>query len=275
MDIDGIVDYIRERQNEDGGYSFCRGAESNAEDTYYAIEILRMLEVKPRNMDKTVAFLQGLQYQDGRFDSVKVAYYVTTTLTCLGSKPLKPISKVVRFSEGMIEKWESADVYIEAVSEIENLYLAVEILKTFNSLKNSEDVQKHVLRLQNNDGSFGSERFSRIASTFYALKTLILLGYNVKTLCDVLRWIRRCEVPSGGFVSSPEESSTHMEDTYFGVKALKVLNEIPRYPQKTLKFVAWFQNPNGGFRRSIFLGISDFESTYQAVSVLKTLLTLF
>jgi hypothetical protein len=89
-----------------------------------------------------------------------------------------------------------------------------------------------------------------------------------------LVWVRKCEVPTGGFVSSPELFSTYMEDTYYGVKALEVLEERPTYSEETLKFISKFQNPNGGFRRSIFLGISDFESTYQALSSIKSILNM-
>jgi len=54
---------------------------SNAQDTYYALRILAMLEVKPRNVERTVGFLQGLQREDGNFDSVKVAFYVIMSLS--------------------------------------------------------------------------------------------------------------------------------------------------------------------------------------------------
>ena len=38
-----IVDYVVNRQNDDGGYTFCQGAESSAQDTYYGLAILRAL----------------------------------------------------------------------------------------------------------------------------------------------------------------------------------------------------------------------------------------
>jgi hypothetical protein len=109
------------------------------------------------------------------------------------------------------------------------------------------------------------------------LKTLKILDYDVRIPRNVSYWIRRCEVPSGGFIAEPGLSSTYMvmEDIYYGVKALEVLNEKCRYPKETLEVIVKFQNPNGGFRRSIFLGISDFESTYQAVSTIKTIIAQF
>ncbi|MEM2876374.1 MAG: prenyltransferase/squalene oxidase repeat-containing protein, partial [Candidatus Bathyarchaeia archaeon] len=138
----------------------------------------------------------------------------------------------------------------------------------------SNRVISEILSLENVDGSFGKAGYSKIASTYYSLSTLSMLGYDLNRFGNTLNWIRRCEVPSGGFVGSTESSSTYivMEDIYFGLKTLEILHENCRYPNETLTVIAKFQNPNGGFRRSIFLGISDFESTYQALSCIKTIL---
>lgn len=57
IDVETTVDYIFKRQNSDGGYTFSRGTESSAQDTFYAINVLNMLDVKPKNVKKTVAFL--------------------------------------------------------------------------------------------------------------------------------------------------------------------------------------------------------------------------
>jgi len=258
----------------DGGYTFCQGAESNAQDTYYAIETLRLLGVQPRNVNRIITFMQSLQHADGGFDSVKVAYYVTRVLSRLGAELTKPIGSFVESLGSLIDKFNNKEVYVEASSEFETLYYTVELLKNYGSIGNVVHLQEYLFEMQNSDGSFGDKRFSRIASTFYALKILKILGRDVRRLHSVLGWIRQCEVPSGGFIAEPKTSQTLMVlgDTYYGVMALKVLNERCRYPEETLELIAEFQNPNGGFRRSIFLGISDFESTYQAVSVIKELL---
>jgi hypothetical protein len=128
--------------------------------------------------------------------------------------------------------------------------------------------------MQNDDGSFGDKRFSGIASTFYALGILKLMGYGVKSLTNTLSWIRKHEVVNGGFTADPDFFSPFMimEDTYFGVVSLEALGETLRFPQATLRLITKFQNSNGGFRRSIFLGISEFESTYQALSCIESIL---
>ena len=271
VDTNGVVDYVFERQNEDGGYTFCRGTASNAQDTYYALGILEMLGVKPKNTERTTGFLQGLQHEDGGFVSVKVAFYVIKSLSQLGSRPIKPVYPLMCFFGIILRGLEHPSTYVEVVSEYENLQLAVDLVHSLNFRVDEKKTAGQILSLQNSDGSFGISRHSRIASTYHALKILKILNHDDKTPRETLGWIRRCELPSGGFVSSPDASTGYLEETYYGVKALEVLGETLSHPKETLKYVARFQNPNGGFRRSQFLGISDLESTFHALSCIKTI----
>jgi hypothetical protein len=273
INTNSVVDYIFKRQNEDGGYTFCRGTASNAQDTYYALKILEILNVKSCNTERTVLFLQGLQHEDGGFDSVKAAFYVIQSLSQLGSSPTRPTNPLIHSFEVILRGLEHPSTYVEIVSEIENLHLAVELLRNLNFPIDAEKVTKQISNLRNSDRSFGSRRHSRIASTYHALEILRVLNHDNESLKETLRWIRRCEVPSGGLVSSPDVATSYLEDTYFGVKTLEILNERLRYPQETLKYIVKFQNPNGGFRRSVFLGISDLESTYQAISCIKAIIS--
>jgi len=273
IDLDAIVDYIVERQNPDGGYTFCRWTESNAQDTFYALNILDILGVQPRNIEKTINFLKSLQHADGHFDSVRVAYYVVKSLLKFNEISLKPLAGLVEYLPSLIEGIESQFVDVETLSEVESIYMLIDLCSEMDIGFDSKRVIKAILKTKNNDGSFGSAKRSRLASTFYALGTLKILGYDINGLTDTLKWIRRCEYAGGGFTHTPEAAPTYLEDTYFGIKSLEILNEKVGYPKETLMFVARFQNPNGGFRRSIFLGISDFESTYQALSSIKVLLS--
>ena len=268
------IDYIYERQNEDGGYTFCRQTSSSAQDTFYAIEVQTILGIKPRNVEKTVEFLKSLQHQDGSFDSVKVAYYVFKTLEHFGYSLVKPTDWLEQTSEILINGLKNLHVYIDVLSEIENAHLAVELLDNFNLAIDSKFTFEQVSKLQNGDGSFGSSKNSKISSTYHALSILKILNhYDTEVTLKTLNWIRKCEVPEGGFVGEPEYLNTvFMDEIYFGTQTLSVLEENLKYPQETLHSIHKFQNSNGGFRRSIFLGISEFESMYQAMSTIQTIL---
>jgi len=58
--VEGVTKYVLNGQNSDGGYTFCPGAESNAQDTYYGLAILKMLNCPFPNVEKTVEWLQNL-----------------------------------------------------------------------------------------------------------------------------------------------------------------------------------------------------------------------
>jgi hypothetical protein len=275
INVKGVIRYIMDRQNSDGGYTFCQGTDSSAEDTYYAIEILKALNVEPKFKERTIQFLKGLQNSDGSFDSVKVAYYVTKALINLGSKPKKDPNQYIMSLQNSYGGFGSIEVDVEASSEIETTYLSIEILKLLNNpIESKEKIIKFILSLKNSDGSFGGRGYSKLASTWHALATLKLLGYNVFHLHETLKWIKGCEASNGGFVRNPNSLDNYIliDSIYYGVKSLEIFNEACKYPFQTVSLISKFQNRNGGFRKSIFLGISTFEDTYYAVFSLQTIL---
>jgi hypothetical protein len=272
--IQGVLQYIQMRQNEDGGYSFARGAESSAADTYYGIQILKMLGAEPKNVTKTIDFMKGLQHEDGSFDSINVAYYVAKTLDELGAKPQKPFKHFILSLQSAHGGFGVLEADLESPSELEVTYLSLELLRLVEHNLSFEKTKDLILTRQNYDGSFGKYGYSRLGATYHALASLSLLGFDVRTLRRTEEWVRQCEIPSGGFRTAPESHDPYfiMDDIYFGVKCLDVLGKNCRFPSQTLDLAAKFQNENGGFRRSVFLGISTFESTYHAISACSIIL---
>ena len=262
------------RQNEDGGYSFARGAESSAADTYYAIQVLKMLGAEPGNAAKTINFMKSLQREDGGFDSVNVAYYVAETLDELGAKLQRPLKNFVLSLQTARGGFGVLEADIESPSELEATYLSLALLRLVEHNLSFAKTRNVILTCHNLDGSFGRSGYSRLGATYHALASLSLLGFDVSTLRQTEEWVRSCEIPSGGFKTNPESHDPYfiMDDIYFGVKCLDVLGKNYRFPSQTLDLIARFQNENGGFRRSIFLGISTFESTYHAISTCSTIL---
>jgi len=231
------------------------------------------LGTEPIHRNRTIDFLKRMQHDDGSYDSIKIAYYATKSLNELGSNPEKDVTKFVRSLLRPSGGFGSLDVNIEASSEIETTYIALELLTLLNSPLQSDPTIRFILGLKNPDGSFGGRGYSRLASTYYALATLQRLGFNVSSLGDTLGWVRGCENPTGGFARSPNTHDPYLviDDVYYGVRALEALGEVSRYSLQNLQLIGRFQNGNGGFRRSIFLGISTFEATYYALSSLQTL----
>ena len=272
IEVEKIARYVKDRQNQDGGYTFAQWTESSAQDTYFALAILQMLGTIPDHREETIEFLQGLQSPDGSFDSINVAYYCVSSLSSLGAIPLHSVSDFASSLRRSHGGFGNLDVDMETSSEFETTHLVLSILKLSDEV-DSGPVTDFILGHMNPDGTFGSgSGYSSLASVHFAIASLALLGYNVGSLNRTVRWLQNCELSRGGFTNDPRDTSyLVLEDTYHGLNSLHHLGVRPAFPQSTAELVKRFQNGNGGFRRSIFMGLSTFESTFHALSCLELL----
>ena len=258
-----IEDYVVKRQNDDGGYAFAQGLDSNAQDTYYGLAILDLLKVPFPRVKKTIKWLH-----DFAPDSHYSHYYVAKSLRLCGEKPhrsLKDFLLSLQISRG---EFGMADAYVEVASEFQLISMIIELANMVNVEINHEKAISWLLSYKNRDGGFGAHGHSNLNSTYHAVASLFNLGYLVKSLKETLEYVRSCEKPSGGFTVVPRSSIPYMEHIYYGVSTLELLGEYARYPEKTVELVLRCQNSNGGFARSD-LGISTFEDTFYAVTVLR------
>jgi hypothetical protein len=271
IQVSPIISYIRNRQDKDGGYTFAQWTESSAEDTYYAIRILEMLKTLPLRVTDTVQFLRELQHSDGSYDSIKVAYYCTTALSAFGSAPRFDVRNYVNSLAGMHGIFGNLNVNIETSSEFETTYFTLRLLKHLDKT-GSDNTIKFILGRLNDYGSFGRSGYSKLAALHFALASLKLMNHDIQSLDSTLRWIRYCELPTGGFTTEPRDTSyLVIDELYHGLNALRCFKTDSLYAPAHLQLLSRFQNGNGGFRRSIFLGISNFESTFYAVTCLRLL----
>jgi len=260
-----IADYVINRQNEDGGYTFCQGAESNAQDTYYGLSILNLLRQSFPNAEKTVEFLKA-----SRMDSIYSTYYVAKASRLLGDRRNRVFEARLKSILESKQYFGSTDVFSEVSSEFTTTFMALELANEFELNVETGEVARWLLCFRNQDGGFGSQGQSNINSTYYAVASLSLMNQNLKNLREALTFVRACEKPYGGFTLVPMNFTPYMEHTYYGVMIFDLFGEEYRYPSQTIDFVLKCQNKNGGFARSD-LGISTFENTLQAVRVLQRL----
>jgi hypothetical protein len=258
-----IEDYVVKRQNDDGGYAFAQGLDSNAQDTYYGLTILDLLKVPFPRVKKTIKWLH-----DFVPDSHYSHYYIARGLKICGEKPHRSLKDLLLSLQSSKGEFGTVDVYIEVASEFQFISIITELANIVGVEINREKTTSWLLSYQNRDGGFGAHRHSNLNSTYHAVASLFNLGYAVKFLKETLKYVRSCEKPSGGFTVVPNSSIPYMEHVHYGVSTLGLLNENLRYLEKTAEFVLRCQNSNGGFARSD-LGISTFEDTFYAVSVLQ------
>jgi len=263
--VKSIADYVVNRQNLDGGYTFCQGTESNAQDTYYGLAILDLLKVPFPNAERTIKWLY-----DFVPDSHYSHYYVAKGLKLCGEKPygnLKDFLLSLQISRG---EFGTVDVYVEVASEFQFVSMITELANMVDVKINREKTIDWLLSYKNRDGGFGAHGHSNLDSTYHAVSSLFNLGYSVRSLKETIEYVRSCEKSSGGFTVVPRSSIPYMEHTYYGISTLELLGEHARYVEKTAELVLRCQNSNGGFARSD-VGISTFENTFYALNTLRVI----
>ena len=260
-----IEDYVVKRQNDDGGYAFAQGLDSNAQDTYYGLAILDLLKIPFPSIKKTIKWLH-----DFVPDSHYAHYYVAKSLRLCGEKPHRSLKDFLLSLQIFRGEFGTADVYVEVASEFQFTSMITELASMVGVEINHEKTTSWLLSYQNRDGGFEAHGHSNLNSTYHAVSSLFNLGYSVRSLKKTIEYVRSCEKPSGGFTVVPRSSIPYMEHTYYGISTLELLDEHARYPEKTAELVLRCQNSNGGFARSD-LGISTFENTFYALNTLRVI----
>jgi len=259
-----VLQYVEARQNPDGGYFFAQGADSGAQDTYYALDIFNLLRTGPPNLEATIDWLRKFPA-----DNVYAYFYVGKGLALhkrqVDQKIVQRLLELRKPHGGYSE----IDVNIEAYSEFEATYRATEVLRELHVPVDTEPTAQWLLNSMNTDGGFG-RGCSNLISTFHALSSLCNLGYQIRELKKTLQFVRSCEKKRGGFTVVSEVSLPFLQEVYAGATILRIMDEPFTYPKATTELVLGLQNSNGGFRRSIELGLSTFEDTYYALSTYES-----
>jgi hypothetical protein len=260
-----ITNYVINRQNEDGGYTFCQGAESNGQDTCYGLTILSLLNANLPNIEKTVKFINDI-----RLGNIYSIYYVSKASLLFGKSIDSKLKKRVLSIFNSKAYFGSTDFFAEVSSEFTTTFMALELADLLKIKVNTKEVAEWLLRFKNDAEGFGTQGQSNINSTYYATASMSLLNERLRDLRETVRFVRACEKPYGGFTVIPMSIAPYMEHTYYGVMTLDLLGEKSRYPTQTIDWILKCQNKNGGFARSD-LGISTFEDTYYAITILQKL----
>ena len=260
-----VVAYIVNRQNDDGGYAFAQGLDSNAQDTYFGLAVLNILSSPFPRKERTIEWLRDFDVH-----SIYSYYYIGKAFT-LCNKPLgSQFRDYVETAVSSGRYFGNVDVYVEVSSEFESTLMFLELAAILKMSPDGEEARRWLLNYRNKDGGFGPRGHSNINSTYYAIASLDLLKIDRRDFDETVGFLRKCEQPHGGFTVIPRSVTPYMEHTYYGMMTLNLLGETCRFPSQTMDFVLKCQRGNGGFTRSD-LGISTFENTFQAVSVLRKL----
>lgn len=265
-----VIDYVLERRCESGGFCFYKLDEPNGSDCYYALSILNLLDV-PFHDEKTAAWLQNMQHDDGSYDSIFSAFYSLESLRLLNEKPTRnPAPYLLKHLQHYAV--DVRKLPAEILSIFKRLICLVDLYRAVE-MERDEMIDSNIIRFifsfENDDRGFGYIQ-SNLTETSMALAILNMLDYPVKEL-ETEQFIQRCETPLFGFTDVPHRSLSYMEYIHAGVLASSIISYCPHYHDRCVDFILNCQNTNGGFSRAPHAGIATMESTFFAVHALKLL----
>ncbi|MDV3103597.1 prenyltransferase/squalene oxidase repeat-containing protein [Thermococcus waiotapuensis] len=272
VDVDSAIKYIEKRRHEDGGYCFVSDlADTNVNDTYYAIKTYELLGVEFPEKEKTIEFLEkAIQPQT----AVVAIAMALEGLSILGAKDIarehvdivytkyNPAEGKFAISLGGSEEFGTATPF-------EATYWVVKAFRAIGqdfSKEEREAIRAFVMKFREGNG-YGVKQ-ATTTMTYQALYTLYALGYKPPKSPH----FKNCELcPMGGFAEVPYSLPPYIEPTFYATRGLELQGETPACPGRHIWFVRQLQNPNGGFRRSLELGISNFQNTYRALAVVDSM----
>jgi hypothetical protein len=265
-----IVRYVLERRCRSGGFCFYKLEEPSGSDTWFALSILDILQVRLEDA-ATVAYLKGTQRHDGSYDSVYLSYFAIKSLALLGEIPsLDPRPYVMLNLERY--RFNVKRLPAEVISMFKRISCLVELygaLDMDNHGPLRDNMVDFILGFQNEDGGFGYLR-STLHETSKALEMLQRLGCSLDGL-GAESFIGRCETPITGFTDIPHTSLGYLEFVHAGVLASHLLARRPQYTKQCAEFVLNCQNRNGGFSRTPHGGIATLENTWHGIHALTIL----
>ncbi|MDH7510079.1 MAG: prenyltransferase/squalene oxidase repeat-containing protein [Methanolinea sp.] len=264
----GTVEYARSRRCPSGGYCFYRLDEPNAGDTCFALGILSLMGQRDAD-EKTVRFLQDLQYPDGSYASLSCALFAGWALRMLRAEPLHDPSEYILRS---LPRPDPRTKVVDSLSLFEPLRAWTALADLYGvelPTGSREEVTATVLSFRSETGGFGAPG-PTLQDTRMAAEILASLGHG----CDdpaTVSFVDACGDPEFGFLGRPGSKPAFLEQVHAGLRLSFLLGEAPRHAGACRDFVRRCAHPSGGFARSVFGGSPTLEYTARAVESLAIL----
>ncbi len=249
-----FLDYLFEKQNDDGSYSDINGL-GNMYSTYKAIQTINLL---------SDSFLENPAHQIRIY---RIKEYLKDSLAENG------------YGFKYNEEAEEADI----ISTYYGIRLAK--LLNFNSIleNNNESLTNYIKELGNHTiAFFGNYRFSNrtytitAETTYFGIKAYLELNNTYNSTEE--SWIKTYfttlyNILDGGYRATPSSASlSDISSTYYSLWSIYHFNSTPSSENRTKNYILSCQNTDGGFGSHSFSNItSDFKSGWAAMNSIRLL----
>lgn len=232
-----VIQFLREREKEEGGFSFVPDLYPNIEDTYYAIRTFQLLKGEV-NREKTIHYLGTIDWKGVAFPRI---IYMLVFLHLFLNMDLSP--SLVELVEMNWRRFPALDAqyFFDKIQKLLNRPLILIQSSShfqFQSRENLQSLRKKVSVLIDHRINFDRE--------------------------EIIRWIKSCQNGDGGFGFYPGTTS-FMENTYCALEILSKLHAFPERIENCREYILNCQTKSGGFGRAP-MSFPFIESTFQAVA---------
>jgi hypothetical protein len=237
-----VIQYLKDREKEEGGFSFAPDLYPDIEDTCFAIRIFQLLNIEV-NQAKTANYLKNIDWKGAGFPR---AVYMLLYIHLSVGMELPP--QLINLSS---KDWSGFGTLDAQYFSDEIRKLLHQPLKPLSSLS--------PFRFQ------GHENLQTLRK-----KVSIWLDHGIDFDREqIVQWVQLSQNGDGGFGFYPETTS-FMENTYCALEILSKLDSFPRRIDLCQEYILCCMTKSGGFGRAP-LSFPFIESTYHAVTGLYLL----
>jgi hypothetical protein len=226
---DELILWIKNCQNDDGGFGYSPNSFSSEKATFWSLEILRILNaLNVIDKDRLLNFLSGNIKNTNPFTS----YYVLGCYDILNITP---------------ENYEEI---------VNNLLLFLNEDGGFSSVPGGDSQMYETFRAVN-----AINFIDRVLN-----RNGIKEEFKNKVKNKVIKWVMSCEIKEGGFSWIPDERP-YIQPTYHATEILSIFKE--KSIKKHLEWVLKFQNEDGGFNGGVEGTPSDVHFSFWSIKIIE------
>jgi len=237
LDRAKVLQYLKDREKEEGGFSLVPELYPDIEDTYYAIRTLKLLN-GAINRDKTVQYLKRVDWR--QVYSPRTIYMLTYLHLTLNLDFPPPLVHFLN-QEGPIFQTLDGQYFFDETQKLLNRS-SIPLISLFPSQAHPHE-------------------------NLQALRKKVVIWINHRVHFEregIIQWVQSCQNGDGGFGFYPGTTS-FMENTYCALEILSKLGSLPLRAEDCRQYLLNCQTKSGGFGRAP-MSFPFIESTFHAVS---------
>jgi len=282
LNVTAATEFIKIRQNLDGGFCNWPGEESRMWETSMAVGALDALGVLAEmNQAQAIAWLASCQNsQEGGFSerpgegpNIQPTHGALQALEDLGGMGSVNSTRAGEWLVGCQKPDGGFNDPWSTLSNLESSYCVIDALKILGNLSiiNQDEAVRFIMSYYDlPSGCF--RRDTEAQKTRDALHALWLLGALDQIDCRAAAdYLASCQFPYGGFCSNPALGDPDVSSTFAAVSALDLVGRLDTVNiTRVIYYLATRQKTNGGFV-NWYGEDPDMERTSYAVQALEIL----